>query len=92
MSVLREGKAGRSWQCQSQALRAHLRAPALDSLGICLVTPKVTMSLFSFAGSSGATGRTGQQGEWCKDQGDTPAMPLAGRKGFWVVLQRSCCL
>lgn len=38
-----------------------------------------------FAGSSGTTRGAGQEGQWCRDHRDTLAMPLAGRKGFWVL-------
>lgn len=51
---------------KSQTPRVHLKGPALDSLGICLVTPKVTTSSFSSAGSSGTTRGAGQEGEWLR--------------------------
>lgn len=75
VSVLREGKAGRSWPCQEPGPKGTLSPPALGSLGVCLVTPKVTTSPSSSAGPSGTAGGAGQEGEQCRDPGDSPAMP-----------------
>ncbi|RLV99448.1 hypothetical protein DV515_00009730 [Chloebia gouldiae] len=42
-------------------------------------------------GSSGTTGGAGQEGEPCRDPRDALAMPLAERRGFWVLCQDPGC-